>query len=94
MHRVLAVLIALTGCAPVSGPRGDWPAECPHPGREGIEYLHDTWEDRGVCAAADFACEDGELYIAWGTDEDCGCGCMTVVACRRDPSCEVPEDLE
>ena len=65
--------------------RQDWPRVCPDPSSNQVNYMHETWADRGECNVIDFSCPDADQD---GTPDslraefpsrmargDCGCGC-------------------
>jgi hypothetical protein len=60
-------------------PDHDWPRQCPNPHDPEVQYMHETWAQRGDCQAIDFACPDGEyLHARFPNrmqEHDCGCGC-------------------
>ncbi len=73
---LLLGLFSLGAC----GPEHDWPRQCPSPNNDKVHYLHDTWDDRRLCATADIGCPSGTEYLTLRFPDrmqrhDCGCGC-------------------
>ena len=88
MRHTLPTLWLLASCLSGPNPPDDWPARCPDPDAAGVEYKHETWEERGVCAMIDYECTGGTAYLQRAVKEDCGCGCITRAACAREPGCD------
>ena len=86
----LGFALVFAACAAESDGPHDWPDDCPSPNLNGVNYMHPTWAQRGVCAKIDFDCDEGELFISQVTEAECGCGCITKAACRASSACEMP----
>ena len=88
---LLPALVLIAGCTPDHrAGSSDWPESCPDPDHPGVQYMHEHWEDRDVCALIDFGCDSAEHHIGRVVEGDCGCGCISTAACRDAPSCTVP----
>lgn len=79
----LVFFVAAVAWLAACEPDHDWPRQCPNPNNPNVQYAHDTWAERDICATAEIRCTgDDSLHARFPNrmqDHDCGCGCYGAI---------------